>query len=112
MLELILYYGAMSFSTWVAVTGWFFAYGKAVELHDKGVSFPWHIKAAIYIYLATGLVFDVLWNWLIGSFIFLEIPRELLFTSRVKRHVRGVGWRQHKAQKWARIMNKIDPGHV
>ena len=55
MIELILYYGAMSFLTWIAVTGWFFAYGKATELHDKGVSFPWHIKAAIYISLAGGV---------------------------------------------------------
>ena len=36
--------------------------------------------------LVLGVVSDVLFNWIVGSIIFREFPREFLFTQRVKRH--------------------------
>lgn len=61
-----------------------------------------------------GLVLDWLFfNWLLGSLMFLELPRELLLTSRVKRHYRtSDGWRRDLATWWRRQLNLIDPGHI
>lgn len=42
-------------------------------------------KALGYPWLAVGLVLDVVFNAVIGSLVFLEPPREWLFTSRVSR---------------------------
>ena len=99
---------------WVGVTGWFFAFGKAKELKNKGITMPWYITVPIYVYLAMGLVLDVLWNVIFGTFIFLEFPRELLFTSRVQRHKNKDfrSWRRARAEEWGMILNHIDEGHI
>lgn len=63
--------------------------------------------------LATiGLVLDVAFNVTFGTLMFRELPRELLFTSRCKRHFHGRGRRQRLAAWWARQLNQFDPGHI
>jgi hypothetical protein len=45
--------------------------------------------------------------------MFRELPHEMLFTSRVKRHAReSTGWRHEKALKWMAFLNVVDPGHI
>lgn len=42
-----------------------------------------------------GSLFNVAVNWLILTVVFLEFPRETMFTSRVSRHCKyGKGWRK------------------
>lgn len=101
--------------TWWGVTGWFFALAKAAEIRDEGYAddLGQFIKWGIYPYLAIGVLLDVLFNVIYGSWIFREIPKEFLFTNRVKRHVKeSKGSRLDTANRWKKKMNIIMPGHV
>lgn len=80
---------------------------------DAGRWVPWYMKVIAYVWLVIGLPSDVLFNWIFGTWIFREFPRELMFTARVKRHYyTGSGWREQKAGQWAELLNDIDAGHV
>ena len=95
---------------YVFTVGWFLALAKAVELNDSGVELhDWYIRYPAYVFLATGVLADVLFNVIFGSIIFREIPKEFLFTNRVKRHLKE---KSVVAQEWADRLNKIYPGHV
>lgn len=117
MLETILWAIAILLGTSVGVTGWFFALAKAAELKDNNVDLGKFIEYNAYVYLGLGVVLDVLFNWIFGTWIYRELPREFLFTDRTKRHFNSISGphksrRQKQALKWAERMNKIMPGHV
>lgn len=60
--------------------------------------------------LVIGLVIDALCNLIVLTVLFVEIPRELLVTSRLKRHWRGDGWRKDLAIWFATHMtDAFDP---
>lgn len=60
--------------------------------------------------LKVGLVLDVLVNVLVLTVVLLELPRELLVTSRLKRHNRaGRGWRQRFAAWCEQFLDPFDP---
>jgi hypothetical protein len=59
-----------------------------------------------------GLLLDVAFNLTFGTVMYLELPRELLFTARCQRHFRGERWRQRLAAFWAKQLNAFDSGHV
>ncbi len=60
--------------------------------------------------LYTGWIIDCLVNILVMTVLFLELPRELLVTSRLKRHNRtGSGWRQKLAAWFEPIIDPYDP---
>lgn len=65
-----------------------------------------------YILVTIGVILDVLLNWIVGSILFLEIPREFLLTERLQRHKKGKGWR-YKLAYWLceNLLNPFDPGH-
>jgi hypothetical protein len=47
-------------------------------------------------FILIGYVMDVLANIFIGSVVFVELPREWLVTTRLKRHRdKSKGWRAH-----------------
>ena len=49
-------------------------------------------------FVALGYVMDVLANVTIASVVFIETPREMLVTDRLKRHIeQDNGWRQSLA---------------
>lgn len=106
---ILLYIVVGMIALWWGVTGWFFALAKAAELKEADVEFGWLIKGAIYPYLAIGVGVDFLFNMTWGTLIFREIPQELLFTARVKRHVRAGS---DEGLEWQERLNKIMPGHV
>jgi len=63
-----------------------------------------------YPWLAIGLVADVLFNVIVGSLLFLEPPRELLFTSRVSRLNDSNSWRGKLARWFCReLLDPFDP---
>lgn len=80
MLKLILSLPLLLYLTWGAYL--LIMHLKVVRdagkltLAAKVLGYPW---------LAVGLVLDIIFNVVIGSLIFLERPREWLFTSRVSR---------------------------
>lgn len=95
-------------------TAWLFvalSHGKAL-LEAGELSVFWRVS--LYPALPVFLVLDLAWNLVVGTLTFLELPHELLFTSRVKRHLRATdkGWRYEMAAWWAYQLNQIDPGHV
>ena len=51
-----------------------------------------------YPLFVVGVCFNVLVNWIVLSVVFLELPRESMFTHRVSRHcLGGKGWRKRIA---------------
>ena len=66
-----------------------------------------------YLFAFVGVVLDVAYNLTYGSVIFLDPPRELSFTSRLKRYRRGpVNWRWNLATWFCeRLLNPYDKGH-
>lgn len=64
------------------------------------------------LYGAPFTVLNVLFNWTFGSFIFMEFPRELQFTSRTLRHKMST---DPEVAEMAHIiceqLNKHDPNH-
>lgn len=67
-----------------------------------------------YILVLVGLILDVSVNWIIGTIVFVEIPREFLFTERLQRHKkRPVSSWRHKLANWLcnNLLNPFDPGH-
>lgn len=52
-----------------------------------------------YIILPFGLLADALFNFTWGSIMFLEFPKELLMTTRLKRHLSDhkMDWRDRNA---------------
>ena len=71
------------------------------------------IPAKIFGYpiLWVGLLWDVLFNVVVGSLTFLEPPKELLFTARCNRHLQKLGWRQTVAMWWcSHFLDPFDEG--
>lgn len=97
---------------WLGTSLLFIALSHAKALHEKGgLALFWRVPC--YVALPLFLVLDLAWNLTVGTLVFGELPRELLFTSRVKRHLRhSKGRDQSRAVWWAARLNEIDPGHV
>ena len=111
----------LSWPAWTAlglVVGWlvfvpmFVTVMKGKELRKK---YKLSLFFAIPVYLCAfiGWPIDVVvYNWVIGSWVFKEFPRELTFTSRIKRHLRSTNHRRRrKAEWWAEHGNRWAPGH-
>lgn len=64
-----------------------------------------------YIMLAEGLVYDISLNFIVGTIAFYELPKELLFTNRCSRHLKGANsLRKHRAEWFCK--NWLDPYDV
>jgi hypothetical protein len=91
---------------WFGVHWSFVAIMHAKSARDR-LSRYW--KVMLWPLVVIGLALDVAFNVVFGSLMFLELPRELLFTSRCQRHA-------HKGSRlalwWAKQLNAFDPGHI
>lgn len=70
------------------------------QVRDTGVlgQLNWSSQAIAYLTLYVGLVLDILLNVLVITVVLLEFPKELLTTSRIRRHKFGKdGWRKRLA---------------
>jgi len=71
---------------------------------------PWAHRLGLPL-LYFGLVLDFVSNATILSVIMLEPPRELLMTTRLKRHIAtGIGWR-YSVARWicSNLLDAFDP---
>lgn len=60
--------------------------------------------------LYVGLLLDFVANLTLMTVILLELPREVLVTARLKRHIKGTGWRSTVAFWFGlHILNAFDP---
>lgn len=62
-------------------------------------------------FLWFGLILDFLVNQIVMTVVLLEIPRELLVTTRVTRHkYEGTGWRKRVAEAMCKhLLDPFDP---
>ena len=71
---------------------------KMREVQSEIFRLHWSVRWVCFLILFIGLVLDVLLNWLVLTFVFLELPREFLSTSRVIRHkYHSTHWRHDRA---------------
>lgn len=98
-------------SAFLVITGFVFVFAVR-RVIDADVWCPWYVRMIARIWFVIGIVSDVAFNWIWGTVIFRDLPRELVFTSRVKRHVEDAGWRGEKARRWAQFLNAVDENHV
>lgn len=72
------------------------------------------MKVFGYPFLVFGLAVDVLVNAVVGSLLFMELPKEWLLSARLWRHsTQGSGYRQ-KVALWLRenLLDAIDPSGI
>lgn len=102
-------------AAFVVITGFVFV-STVLRVLDAEVWCPWYVKLIARLWLVIGVVADVVFNVIWGTVIFRELPRELLFTSRVKRHCRESAsdseWRYRKACDWREFLNAVDKNHI
>jgi hypothetical protein len=82
------------------------------RLRDEGTVFTLFWKVGILPWAVVGVTLDLAFNVVAGTLMYMELPQELTFTSRCKRHIHSPGWRSHIARWWQRQLNQISPGHV
>ena len=106
MIAAILFYPLLVFTTWI----FFLAVMSLKKARDAG-RLTKTAEFFSYGVLGIGYPLDFLLN-LFSSFIFLELPREWLFTARVSRHIKGAGWRANMAHWFCEnFLNPFDIGH-
>lgn len=102
----------IALSTFVVETA-FMQVASAKRVLAAGVRMPLDIRIVSYCWLAVGIPADFVFNVTRGTWMFRELPRELMFSSRVERHfLHSADWRGQKAAVWVRVLNAVDPGHV
>lgn len=75
----------------------------------KGRDFP---KLILWPYAAAFGVLNTAHNWIVCSFLFLELPREFFTTTRLRRlKSSGDDWRRELADLLGGMLNSQDPGH-
>jgi hypothetical protein len=76
---------------------------------DSGQMSP-AMRVLGYPALFIGLLLDAAVNLAVCTVLFLELPRELLVTSRLIRHIKGEGWRAAIA-RWicSNLLDDLDP---
>lgn len=113
--EWVFWFVGAAIASWLVLGALFLGFPTVERLKDNRDKIPlgWVAKTPIYAALFVGIVADVVFNWTWGTIIFREIPREFVFTNRLKRHHRGSDAKQKKrAEPWVTLVNMIDPGHV
>ena len=77
--------------------------------NQKGL-IPNTIKPFAYLILAFGALVDLIMNLTLFTVIFMDFPREVLVTKRLKRYIKSyVGWRL-KLASWicSNLLNPFD----
>lgn len=103
MIALYIYLSLLGFyALYLSVMALFRAY--------KAGTMPIASKVFGYQILAVGLIVDVVMNLTLFSVFFLELPREWLVTTRLKRHIHQSGFRGWMARFLCHeILSPFDP---
>lgn len=106
--------------TWGFYIG-FLVYAAVWQAKERGEKIHWLTWLMVAPVIVVGYLVDVVWNWTLGSLLFLEPPWtvkgnafSLTFTRRLNRHydANNNSWRGKQARFWAQLLNPFDPGHV
>ena len=92
----------------LALATWTF-YLAAMSLIEHRATLHPVARANAYVVISLGLALDVAWN-LASSFLLWDLPRELLFTTKLKR-LKAVGGRRGAIAAWvcAHMLDQFDP---
>lgn len=102
--------GVAVLALWLAVTNLYVMAMHASAVLEKH-EVHWTFKAPLYVGAIVGLAADVGFNASVGTVVFREVPKELLFTSRATRHLESDGWRKDRAEWWCTQLHFFDSGH-
>lgn len=102
-------YAAISFVTVYALWIFYLAVMNLKRVRDQNKL----TKTALYLGLPvlwTGFVLDAVVNIFVVSVMLLEVPKELLVTSRFKRHnASPSGWRKKVVTWFEPLLDPFDP---
>lgn len=100
---------------WIVGFPLFVAVMHAKAIMEKGTELTLFWKIHLVPMALFAVILDITFNLTLGSIMFLELPRELLFTSRCRRWKetgdRYPYWRMKLAEWWCKQLNQIDEGH-
>jgi hypothetical protein len=92
----------------------FLAYCTLRVMRETGrlAAMPVVPRVHCYVLLFVAFGLDVLFNLVVGTLLFLELPRHWTFTARCKNHLSDIGWRGRLA-RWIcnGWLNPGEPGH-
>jgi len=113
MKELIIYWAVVSVLLFVSTFVCYVAIMKMREIKSEIYALHWTVRWVCFGILFVGLILDTLLNWGLLSVAFLEIPHEVLSTTRVVRHKRANnGWRTTQANWWCKnFLTPFDKSH-
>ena len=104
--------------SWFTITPWFFALTRlknmGYEANWRSVkrlfeTLGWQVGVPMVPFIVLGALSDIVYNATWGTVMFRQWPKELFFTSRVKR---GVKEGRPEALEWQFRINTIQPGHI
>lgn len=85
---------------------------RVAKDNGKLEAMPIYAKVVAYSYLVLAVILDFIFNLIIGSLIFLELPREFMFTDRCSRHMHEMGRRGRIARWFCNSwLNPFDENH-
>ncbi len=77
--------------------------------YKKALGIAWYGGYPLFF---VALFMDVLFNFTFGTLYYREIPKELLFTTRCSRHLKGTGIQLARAQfVCTNLLDPADKGH-
>lgn len=77
---------------------------------DKAGDIPKFFRPLAYLLLAGFFVADCIFNLIVGTVVFLQLPRQWLFTERCKQNKNLWDWRRDMAHWWCvNWLNPFDP---
>lgn len=107
-----LWLGVSILLTWYVVATAFVGVMHAKKVLASGQNIAFVFKAPLVLTAIIGILADIAFNLSVGTIIYKELPKELLFTARCKRHLNGgSSWRKERATWWCNEMHKFDEGH-
>lgn len=95
---------------WTVFTWTYYLAMCSLKRAHKANAIPKFLKPLAYVLLAGFLVADAVFNITVGTVVFLQWPRQWLFTSRCKENQNRLDWRRDAARWWcANWLNPFDP---
>lgn len=104
-MKIILIFLALTYALWI----FFLAVMSLKRARDAGML---HMPAVVlgYPVLIVGWLIDFVVNATVMTALFLELPREMTVTARLKRHNRtGSSWRKTLAAWFEPLLDPYDP---
>ena len=107
ILYLLLGLYLLFFGTWLFYVA--FMHIKKYKIMLSKIKFIYY---GIQPFFILALIMDVLFNFIIGTLYFRELPKELLFTARCSRHMKGSGTQLARATfVCIYLLNPFDEDH-